>query len=217
MNHEAKLIVFDWDGTLMDSAAHIVACLQNVITELRLEPKTDNELKNIIGLGLREAFVALYPQSDDKELTSLTHHYREHFFDKNATPCELFGGARELVEELEEKNYFLAVITGKGRNGLDKVLNETGMGKHFPVTRCADESHSKPHPQMMLDVIDYYGVNASQAIMIGDSEYDLQMANNANARSVAVTYGVHEKQRLLDCKPITCLDSVNELHNWLLN
>ena len=217
MNHDAKLIVFDWDGTLMDSAAHIVACLQNVITELSLEPKTDNELKNIIGLGLREAFVALYPQADDKELTSLTQHYREHFFDQNATPCELFDGARELVEELETKNYFLAVITGKGRNGLDKVLNETGMGKHFPVTRCADESHSKPHPQMMLDVIDYYGVNANQAIMIGDSEYDLQMANNANARSVAVTYGVHEKQRLLDCKPITCIDSVSELHNWLLN
>lgn len=217
MNHDAKLIVFDWDGTLMDSAAHIVACLQNVITELKLEPKTDAELKNIIGLGLREAFVALYPQAGDEELTSLTHHYREHFFDKNATPCELFDGARELVEELDTKNYFLAVITGKGRNGLDKVLNETGMGKHFPVTRCADESHSKPHPQMMLDVIDYYGVNASQAIMVGDSEYDLQMANNANARSVAVTYGVHEKQRLLDCKPITCLDSIDELHNWLLN
>ena len=217
MNHDAKLIVFDWDGTLMDSAAHIVACLQNAITELSLEPKTDDELKNIIGLGLREAFYALYPQAGDEELTSLTHHYREHFFDQNAAPCELFDGARELVEELESKNYFLAVITGKGRNGLDKVLNETGMGKYFPITRCADESHSKPHPQMMLDVIDHYGVNASQAIMIGDSEYDLQMANNANARSVAVTYGVHEKQRLLDCKPITCLDSINELHNWLLN
>ena len=217
MNHDAKLIVFDWDGTLMDSAAHIVACLQNVITELSLEPKTDTELKNIIGLGLREAFVALYPQADDEKLTSLTHHYREHFFDKSATPCELFDGARELIEELERKNYFLAVVTGKGRNGLDKVLNETGLGKHFPVTRCADESHSKPHPQMMLDVIDYYGINASQAIMIGDSEYDLQMANNANAKSIAVTYGVHEKQRLLDCNPITCLDSIDELHNWLLN
>ena len=217
MNHEAKLIVFDWDGTLMDSAAHIVSCLQNAITELSLEPKTDDELKNIIGLGLREAFYALYPKADDQELTSLTNRYREHFFDQTVAPCELFDGARDLIKELEEKEYFLAVITGKGRNGLDKVLKETGMGKHFPITRCADESHSKPHPQMMLDVINYYGVNANEAIMVGDSEYDLQMASNANAHSIAVTYGVHEKQRLLDCKPITSVDSVNDLHQWLLN
>ena len=217
MNHEAKLIVFDWDGTLMDSAAHIVACLQNAITELSLAPKTDNEIKNIIGLGLREALLALYPQANDKELTDLVDRYRKHFFDQQADPCELFYGARELIQDLDAKDYFLAIATGKGRNGLDKVLKETGLGEFFPVTRCADESHSKPHPQMMLDIIDYYGVDANEAIMVGDTEYDLQMASNASANSVAVTYGVHEKQRLLDCKPLTCLDSVSDLHQWLLS
>lgn len=217
MNHEAKLIVFDWDGTLMDSADHIVNCLQNAITELSLEPKTDDELKNIIGLGLREALFALYPQATDEELTALVDRYRKHFFDQNTAPSELFTGARELVKELQTKDYFLAVATGKGRNGLDKVLKETGMGEYFPITRCADESHSKPHPQMMLDIIDYYGIEANEAIMVGDTEYDLQMANNAAAHSVAVSYGVHEKQRLLDCKPLTCLDSINDLHQWLLN
>ena len=217
MNHEAKLIVFDWDGTLMDSAAHIVNCLQNAITELSLEPKTDDELKNIIGLGLREALFALYPQATDEELTALVDRYRKHFFDPQTAPCELFTGARELVEELYAKDYFLAVATGKGRNGLDKVLKETSMGEFFPITRCADETHSKPHPQMMLDIIDYYGIEANEAIMVGDTEYDLQMASNAAAHSVAVTYGVHEKQRLLDCKPLTCLDSINDLHQWLLN
>lgn len=216
MNHEAKLIVFDWDGTLMDSAAHIVACLQNAINELSLEPKSNDELKNIIGLGLREAFYALYPQANDNELTALTARYREHFFDQESAPCELFSGARELVEELNEKDYFLAVATGKGRNGLDKVLHETGMNDLFPVTRCADEAYSKPHPQMILDIIDYYGINAKEAIMIGDTEYDLQMANNAHANSIGVTYGVHEKQRLLDCKPLICLDNMKELHQWLL-
>jgi len=216
MNHEAKLIVFDWDGTLMDSAAHIVNCLQNAITELSLEPKTDDELKNIIGLGLREALFALYPQATDEELTALVDRYRKHFFDQNTAPSELFTGARELVKELHAKDYFLAVATGKGRNGLDKVLKETGMGEYFPITRCADESHSKPHPQMMLDIIDYYGIEANEAIMVGDTEYDLQMANNAAAHSVAVSYGVHEKQRLLDCKPLTCLDSIEDLHQWLL-
>ena len=217
MNHEAKLIVFDWDGTLMDSAAHIVSCLQNAIVELNLEPRTDDEVKNIIGLGLREALLALYPQASDEELTALVARYREHFFDQKADPCELFIGAKELVQELNDKNYYLAVATGKGRNGLDKVLKETGMEEFFPITRCADEAHSKPHPKMMLDIINYYGIEANESIMVGDTEYDLKMASNADAQSVAVTYGVHEKQRLLDCKPLVCLDSMNDLHNWLLS
>lgn len=217
MNHDAKLIVFDWDGTLMDSAEHIVSCMQNAITELDLEPKTNNEVKNIIGLGLREALLALYPQATELELTSLVDRYREHFFDQNSTPCDLFDGARELIHELDTAGYLLAVATGKGRNGLDKVLNETDLKGYFPITRCADEAHSKPHPQMMLDIIEYYNIDANDALMVGDTEYDLKMANNASAHSVAVTYGVHEKQRLLDCKPLTCLDSVNELHHWLLN
>lgn len=217
MNHEAKLIVFDWDGTLMDSAAHIVSCLQTAISELSLEAKTDEEVKNIIGLGLREALFALYPQATDKELNALVDRYREHFFDQQAEPCELFTGAKELIQELDAKDYYLAVATGKGRNGLDKVLKETGMEKFFPITRCADEAHSKPHPKMLLDIIDYYGVDANEAIMVGDTEYDLQMANNAAAHSVAVTYGVHDKQRLLDCKPLTCLDNMNDLQQWLLS
>jgi len=217
MNHEAKLIVFDWDGTLMDSAAHIVSSLQMAIADLNLEKRTNDELKNIIGLGLREAFFALYPQADDNELNSLTLRYRELFFDKKADTSELFSGARELVQELHNKDYYLAIATGKGRNGLDKVLNETGMGEYFPITRCADESHSKPHPQMLLDIIEYYGIEANEAIMVGDTEYDLLMANNAQSNAVGVTYGVHEKQRLLDCKPLICLDNVSDLHHWLLN
>jgi phosphoglycolate phosphatase len=217
MNHQAKLIVFDWDGTLMDSAAHIVNCLQIAIAELNLSPKTDNELKNIIGLGLREALFALYPQGNDKELNALTARYREHFFDQDHEPCELFAGARELIEELDAKDYFLAIATGKGRNGLDKVLKETGMGEFFPITRCADESLSKPHPQMLLDIINWYGVDANETIMVGDTEYDLLMANNADAKSVGVTYGVHEEQRLLNCKPLTCVDNMNDLHHWLIN
>ncbi|MDH5660424.1 MAG: HAD-IA family hydrolase [Gammaproteobacteria bacterium] len=217
MNHQAKLIVFDWDGTLMDSAAHIVNCLQIAITELNLAPKTDNELKNIIGLGLREALFALYPQGNEKELNALTARYREHFFDQDHEPCELFAGARELIEELDAKDYFLAIATGKGRNGLDKVLKDTGMGDFFPITRCADESHSKPHPQMLLDIIDWYGVDANETIMVGDTEYDLLMAHNADANSVGVTYGVHEEQRLLNCKPLICVDNMNDLHHWLIN
>lgn len=201
MNHQAKLIVFDWDGTIMDSAAHIVACLQTAISDLKLPHKNEEEVKNIIGLGLREALHVLCPHATNDELTALTARYRDHFFNQESEPCELFSGARELIEKLHAQDYYLAVATGKGRHGLDKVLNETGLGEYFPITRCADETHSKPHPQMLLDIIDWYGVEANETIMIGDTDYDLQMANNATAHSVGVTYGVHEKQRLLDCKP----------------
>jgi len=138
-------------------------------------------------------------------------------FDSADPPSELFSRARELIQELHAKDYYLAIATGKGRNGLDKVLIETAMGEFFPITRCADESYSKPHPQMLLDIIDYYGIDANEAIMVGDTEYDLLMANNAEANAVGVTYGVHEKQRLLDCEPLTCLDNMQDLHQWLLN
>jgi len=217
MNHKAKLIVFDWDGTLMDSAAHIIACLQTALTDLNLPQKSDAEIKNIIGLGLREALNALLPEINDSDLSALTNRYRDHFFNEQKETSELFSGARELVEELHGQDYFLAVATGKGRHGLDKVMNETGLGKYFPITRCADESHSKPHPQMLLDIIDWYGVEADETIMIGDTEYDLQMANNANAHGLGVTYGVHEKQRLLDCNPLACVNNIEDLKLWLLN
>ena len=216
-NHDAKLIVFDWDGTLMDSVAHIVSSLQTAIADLDLVKKTNNELKNIIGLGMREALISLYPEATEQELTDLTAQYREHYFNQQHDNSQLFLGARELAEELESEGYFLAIATGKGRNGLDKVLKETNMEKYFPITRCADESHSKPNPQMLLDIIDFYGVEANKTIMVGDTEYDLQMANNAAAHSIGVSYGVHEKQRLLECKPLACLDNMNDLHQWLLN
>lgn len=216
MNHQAKLIVFDWDGTLMDSAAHIISCLQTALTDLGLPQKTDDEIKNIIGLGLREALATLCPNANDDELSALTTKYREYFFRQEKEPTELFSGARELVQELQSQEYFLAVATGKGRRGLDKELGETGLHEFFPITRCADESHSKPHPQMLLDIIDWYGVDASETIMIGDTDYDLQMANNANAKAVGVTYGVHDKQRLLNCNPLTCVNNIEDLHHWLL-
>lgn len=217
MNHQAKLIVFDWDGTLMDSAAHIISCLQTALVDLNLPQKTDDEIKNIIGLGLKEALVVLLPEASDTDLNALTARYRDHFFSEASETSQLFSGAREMIEELNVQDYFLAVATGKGRRGLDKVLNETGLGEYFPFTRCADESHSKPHPQMLLEIINWYGVEANETIMIGDTDYDLQMANNANAHGVAVTYGVHDKQRLLDCNPVTCVNNIEDLKNWLLN
>lgn len=211
-----KLIVFDWDGTLMDSQARIVACMLGAIEDLALESRTTEQISNIIGLGLREAVETLFPGSTSDTFQQLVDRYRYHFLVGDKTPSPLFDGVDALLADMEQREYFLAVATGKGRAGLDKVLDETGLNRFFHATRCADETFSKPHPQMLLELMDELGVEAADTLMVGDTEYDLQMAHNGRAKSVAVTYGVHERQRLLDCQPLACVDSIAELHDWLL-
>ncbi len=212
---DLQLIVFDWDGTLMDSEGEILACMRAAINDLGLEPRTDEQLKNIIGLGLQEALRTLYPEGEPGELAQLTSRYRHHYLDVKRRPSELFPGARQMIEELHQAGHFLAVATGKGRQGLNRVLTETGLADYFHTTRCADECHSKPHPQMLHEIMDYLGIEPGSALMIGDTEYDLQMAVNAGVKSLGVSYGVHARQRLLDCNPLDCLDSIEELHAWL--
>ena len=215
MTTSSKLIVFDWDGTLMDSEAQIVNCLRDAIADLELAERSHDQMKNIIGLGLAEACAMLYPEGDLDEHQALINRYRYHFLEVNKTPAVLFDGVVEMVQELSEQGHFLAVATGKGRAGLDKVLDQTGLREHFHVSRCADECFSKPHPQMLLEILDFIGVDANDALMIGDTEYDLQMANNAGVKSLAVSYGVHEKQRLLQQQPLDMVDDIAALRNWL--
>ena len=215
MSESNQLIVFDWDGTLMDSEARIVACLRAAIAETGLPHRPDAALRNIIGLGLREALVTLYPAGSDQQHDDLVKHYRHHFLDINDTPSPMFEGADDLIRDLHAQGHFLAVATGKGRRGLDKVLQETALGEYFHYTRCADETHSKPHPQMLLDIMDWLGMETSDTLMIGDTEFDLQMAQNAGVKSLGVSYGVHDKARLLACEPLACLDSLAEVSEWL--
>ncbi len=215
MSESNKLIVFDWDGTLMDSEARIVACLRAAIEDAGLPMRDGEALRDIIGLGLREALVALYPEGSIAEHDALVQHYRRHFLQRNDTPTPLFEGAETLLQDLHGAGHFLAVATGKGRQGLDKVLAESGTGRYFHYTRCSDEAGSKPNPQMLFDIMDYLGVEPADTLMIGDTEYDLQMAHNAGVEALAVSYGVHDKSRLLACRPLDCLDSLSEVHSWL--
>jgi len=215
MTTSTKLIVFDWDGTLMDSEAQIVNCMRDAIADLELPTLTNDQMKNVIGLGLVEACATLYPEASPADHQALTDRYRYHFLEVNKTPAVLFEGVSEMLQELSEQGHYLAVATGKGRRGLDKVLNETGLGHHFHVSRCADECFSKPHPQMLLEILDYVGVEAKDALMIGDTEFDLQMAQNAEVSSLAVSYGVHDIQRLLQCQPLDIVDDIAALRNWL--
>ncbi len=210
-----ELLVFDWDGTLMDSEARIVACLQGAIADLELPRQEVAALRNIIGLGLAEAINALFPGSDATMQQALVERYRHHFLVADPTPSALFDGAADVLHGLAEQGYLLAVATGKGRRGLDKVLEETGLGPLFHATRCADETCSKPHPQMLLELMEHLGAEPQATLMIGDTEYDMEMARNARTAALGVSYGVHHPERLLRHEPLGCLDRIGELPAWL--
>ena len=210
-----ELLVFDWDGTLMDSEARIVACLRAAIGDLQLPQRDDAALRNIIGLGLREAVDTLFPGSDGQLLHTLTERYRAHFLTADPTPSQLFAGAAETLQRLAAEGYLLAVATGKGRHGLDAVLEETRLRPLFHTTRCADETRSKPHPQMLLEVMEVLGVEPAATLMIGDTEYDMEMARNAQTPALAVSYGVHAPERLLQYGPLGYLDRIADLPAWL--
>jgi phosphoglycolate phosphatase len=210
-----KLLVFDWDGTLMDSERQIVACMQAAIEAMDLEYRDEEAIKNIIGLGLHEAVSRLYPGSNDDMHRAMANKYREYYLSDSVATAELFGGVCDMLNRLEAKQHFLAVATGKGRAGLNHAMQSTCCKDMFHVTRTADETRSKPHPQMLEEIIDFVGVSPAQTLMIGDTEYDIAMAHNAGVSALAVSYGVHRKDRLLAQQPLACVDSVQELGQWL--
>ena len=211
-----KLIIFDWDGTLMDSQARIVACLMSAADDLNLQQLSVNQLKHVIGLGLREAIAKLYPQLSHDQITFFADRYRYHFVTANETPSGLFEHVRLMLEQLIAKGFMLAVATGKARRGLDQVLNDTGLNDCFHGSRCADETRSKPHPQMLEELLDEFGLMPNDAIMVGDTEYDMLMARTLGMDALAVSYGVHEKTSLLKHQPVSCVDNITELSQWLL-
>ncbi len=209
------LLVFDWDGTLMDSAANIIKCVRAAAIDLNLQIPSDDAIRNIIGLGLKESVMQLFPGTEEEMVWQVVERYRVHYFDHNMQPSELFPGAEETLRQLAEMEYLLAVATGKGRAGLDKVLAYTGLGGLFHTTRCADEGFSKPNPDMLLQIMDELGVSGHETLMIGDTVYDMQMAQSANAHRLAVSYGSHSRERLMQSAPLGCLDDIRELTAWL--
>ena len=209
-----RLIVFDWDGTLMDSETQIVHSMFGAIRDMQLESRTADECRNIIGLGLKEAIDALYPGRDELFNREFVDSYRHHWF-SIANDSELFPGARETLQLLREAGFELAIATGKGRAGLEKALEHTQLESMFSVTRCADETRSKPHPQMLEEILQETATEAEHTLMVGDTEYDMNMAGQAGVHAVAVSYGVHERERLMLHKPLVCIDTISELLDWL--
>jgi phosphoglycolate phosphatase len=215
MRDNFKLLVFDWDGTLMDSEAQIVAAMTAAIDDLGLEPLPHRTISNIIGLGLYEAINTLLPGRDAQFHEQLTARYRHHFLGSQIAQAPLFDGAEQTLRILHAAGYMLAVATGKGRQGLNRVLTDTGLGELFHASRCADETSSKPHPQMLLEIMEQLDVATDETLMIGDTEYDLQMARNAGVGSIGVSYGVHDDARLLQLEPLALLHDIAELPRWL--
>jgi len=212
-----RLLVFDWDGTLADSEQRIVEAAQTAIATLGLPARTHEQVRAMIGLGLGEACQALFPDIAKGQEHRFIACYREYYLRNTGKPIGLFPGARGVLHGLAEERYQLAVATGKGRRGLDKDIASHGLGPLFSATRCADDAPSKPHPKMLLDIMDALDVDSTETLMIGDTAYDMEMARNAGAAYVAVSSGVHDRQRLLEFDPLALLDSVADLPAWLSN
>lgn len=200
------LLVFDWDGTLIDSAAKIVRCMQGAMVQMQLAVLPDESIRQIIGLSLPEAITVLYPQEPAAVREALRVEYIRQFVSVDQTASPLFAGVEESLHLLRDRGYTLAVATGKARRGLDRVLVQLGMEKFFHATRCADETRSKPHPQMLHELLALFVCEPEQALMVGDTSFDMEMAQAAGVPRVAVGYGAHRREQLLPYSPLACLD-----------
>lgn len=206
------LIVFDWDGTLYDSAAHIVQGVQASAKKMGLPVPSDKQARSVIGLSFEVALARLFPDIDDKKINEFATYYRKWQAGEfgHARPM-LFDGSVNVLESLKANQYLTAVATGKGRQGLDKDLEDFKVKHLFDTTRCGDEGQSKPHPEMLHIIMDELEVDPSKTLMVGDTEFDMALANNAGTDAVAVSYGVHEQADLLKHKPKHIIHSINEL------
>jgi phosphoglycolate phosphatase len=210
-----ELLVFDWDGTLMDSIAAIVGCMTAAVDDLGLGPVDPEKVRRFVGLGLSEALPALGLGDDAAVAARLVERYRHHWFATYRERPVLFAGVPELIAALAERGYLLAIATGKGRRGLDRDLETTRLMGRFHSTRTIDEAPSKPHPQMLLDVMESLGTGPHATLMIGDTPYDLRMAKSAGAHGLGVAQSTHPRQDLLAEAPLGCLDDIRDLLPWL--
>ena len=214
MARRFDLIVFDWDGTIVDSTAMIALCIQKAAADLDLTVPTLEQASHVIGLGLHDALARAVPELQAGRIEEFSARYRHHWF-----ACEheivLFAGVREMLVELGERGLPLAVATGKSRRGLARAFDQTGLGALFESSRCADETHPKPHPAMLLELADELSVETARIVMIGDTTHDLEMAAAAGAAGIGVTYGAHPRDQLAAREPLALAANVPELRQWL--
>ena len=207
------LIVFDWDGTVIDSPGAIVECIREASRDMGLRVPEPEQASHVIGLGLRDSLQLAVPDLPAERYQEFVALYRKHFLQREDS-MPLFDGIHELLNELSTK-HTLAIATGKSRRGLDRALETTGIGGFFTASRCADETQPKPHPAMLLELMQEFSMASTQVLMIGDTTHDLEMARAAGVDAVAVSYGAHPEQALREAAPLNCFSSVNSLFQWL--
>jgi phosphoglycolate phosphatase len=208
-----RLLVFDWDGTIIDSPRAIVECIREASREMGLRVPEPERASHVIGLGLHDSLRQAVPELPAQRYPEFVALYRRHFLAReDAMP--LFSGMNELLNELKN-SHALAIATGKSRKGLDRALEATGLRPFFKASRCADETRPKPDPAMLLELMEEFSVNESETLMIGDTSHDLEMARAAGVDALAVTYGAHPETGLRACAPRACVSTIKELKAWL--
>lgn len=219
MPNDAKspfdLIVFDWDGTIMDSAGEIVGAMQQAIADLGLPERPPEAMRELIGLGIDDVLERLFPELETPKVRALLASYRGRY-SAPGIGSNVFSGVRETLTTLRTGGVTLAVATGKSRRGLDRGFAESGLGHFFRISRCADESVPKPAPDMLEEILLRTATEPGQALMVGDTEFDMAMAVAAGVPAVGVACGVHEPGRLYAAGAITVLEDVAALPDWLL-
>jgi phosphoglycolate phosphatase len=210
-----KLLIFDWDGTVIDSTARIISSMQSAAQDCDMPVPASDAVMNIIGLGLPEAIQILIPGISDDGVEQMRLQYGHHFLSENTTPTPLFPGVQKTLESMHKKGMRMTVATGKSRRGLDRVFAQTGLAYLFETSRCADETLSKPDPLMLEQILAETGVDRSEALMIGDTEYDLEMGRRAGMDVIAVSYGAHHLDRLKGFDPVLEVHNFPELEQWL--
>jgi len=208
------LLVFDWDGTLIDSAPAIVACIQAACRDLGLPVPEDARASHVIGLGLKDALSYAIPGLPADDYGRMVESYRRHFRARDPE-IPLFPGAQAMLAGLKARGHTLAIATGKSRAGLTRALDNTALRPLFAASRCADQCASKPAPDMLFELMEELGTDAVNTLMIGDTVHDLQMAAHAGVQAVAVSHGAHPRGELVALAPLACLENIEELTRWL--
>ncbi len=210
------LIVWDWDGTLADSTGMITTAVVDAAAQVGLPKLDPAAARNIIGLGLKESIHALFGDIPAEKAQALAQQYTANYY-AGESEIPLFAGAKDTIVELNRRGYKLAVATGKGRRGLNLALEHCGLGNYFHATRTVDECFSKPHPQMLDELMDILVTTPERTLMIGDTSYDLQMAQNASVQALAVTFGAQSHDKLIGYNPLKMFHQFDDLSAWLLN
>ncbi|MCV2884283.1 HAD-IA family hydrolase [Aestuariibacter sp. AA17] len=210
-----ELVIFDWDGTLMDSTGKITRCMRKAAAQCQLPIPSEDAVNHIIGLSLHPAVEILFGKLSDADVNRLTEAYSAAFIEEDTIPCEFFSGTHSMLNALRDNSLKLAVATGKARRGLNRVMEQTQSHGFFDASRCADEAKSKPHPQMILDILQQTNVSPERAIMVGDTSHDIKMAHAAGVLAIGVSHGAHTHEALINANPHAVVPCAKTLHGKL--